>query len=594
MGIVTGFTEKLKDLVRVSDVVSKQVKLAKKGKDHFGCCPFHKEKTPSFSVNDDKRFYHCFGCGATGDIISFIEKTKNLQFVDAVKYLASEYHIPFPEDDVNVSTIYSTLLQINEVAAKWFFRNLHSINKYNHINYLHGRGINKEFIKEFFIGYAPDSRDSLINHLKSCGYSIDNIKQSGLITVLDDGGVIDKFRNRIIFPIANNKGKIIGFGGRAMKDIKPKYLNSPETEVFHKRDVLYNLNKLVKEKKKFSEVYIVEGYIDAISVHIAGIKNVVASLGTAVSESQIQQLWKICDNPVLCMDGDSAGRNAMIRCVSVVLPALRPGLSLSFVVLPKNLDPDDLVKSYSHQAVEEILSRKIPLTDILWDMFIKGDDFSTPEKRALLKKKIFDMLRTIEDNTVREFYNQHFNKKIFEYFNSRKPKSSRWSEKKAGDLKLVKFSVLEKYALTLMAIVIECPQLLLDEKIHEEFFTIDVESDYFSYVHHAIVEVIQDVSDEKREEGYDAEFISRLRVKLPEHVIEFLSGKDSYFLDKISAKGINNMVISWNRTVAGYNLELMKLDYVKALKGMDSDSAEAAKIIKSQVLQQEEYIKSNF
>jgi len=594
MGINAGFTEKLKEVVRVSDVVSRQVKLTKKGKDHFGCCPFHKEKTASFSVNDDKKFYHCFGCGATGDIITFVERTQNLSFLDAVKHLAHEYHIPLPEDNSSENNRYKILADMNEVAAKWFYRNLHSTSNIAQVDYLKSRGIKVEGIKNFFIGYAPDFKDALIKHLKTSGYSMDEIKHSGLVTILDDGRMIDKFRSRIMFPIANTKGRIIGFGGRAVGAIKPKYLNSPETDLFHKRDVLYNLNRLIKDKKTLSDVYVVEGYVDAISMHFAGIEGVVASLGTAISESQIEQLWKICSNPVICMDGDNAGISAMIRCVSVVLSILRPGFSLSFVQLPKNLDPHDLVQSYSKHAVEEILSRKISLVDVIWRMFVKRADFSTPEKRALLKKEIFDMLKTIQDSNVRDFYYQHFNKKIFEYFNGNKSgRNAVDTGKKIGDLKLMKFSVLEKYALTLMAIVIECPQLLLNEKIYEEFFAIEVDSDYFIQIHQAIGEVVHEIASVDVER-YDSDFMLKLGSKLSGKIIEFLSGKDSYFLDKISTKSINNMLTSWDRAMAGYNLELLKLDYLRAVSRMDGDAVEATKIIKGQILQQEEYIKNNF
>jgi len=596
MTITASFIDRLKSQIGISDLISKSVKLSKKGKDYFGRCPFHSETTPSFSVNDVKRFYHCFGCGENGDVIRFIEKTQNLDFNNAVKYLAKEYNIPMPEMDTKKYKMEAAIEKINEIAAKWFHRNLYSDSSLEHIKYLNNRGINHDAINKFFIGYAPNTRSSLISYLRSVGYVDSDIRSSGLVTNIDNGEMVDKFRGRIIFPIANVRGKVVGFGGRALKDVQPKYLNSPETDVFKKKYILYNENNLFKNRSNKKEVYVVEGYTDVISVYMAGIENIAATLGTAVSEFHIQKLWKISDSPTICMDGDSAGIKAMNRTIDVVLPILKPGYSVSFVKIPKGMDPDDVIKNHGASYLSKMLEQKTDLCEAIWDLKISKADVKTPEKQALLKKELTNLVDQIQDFSVRKFYHKYFNNKVYEFLNN-----SRW---KVSDKKIntnirndtfhsQKLDSIDKNALTLLAIIIDNPYILTNHKIHEEFFSMDLKSDYCSKIHLVISNVFANMDESKNENDFNRFFEESLKQVIDHSVIEYLCGKNSYFLDKIGVKDINNVVISWNKTFTRYNLELLKADYIKSLQFMDDSATEISERLKRQIIEQEEHIRNN-
>ena len=590
MDISTNFIERLKSQINISDLISRTVKLTKKGKDYFGRCPFHSEKTPSFSVNDTKQFYHCFGCGANGDIINFVEQTENLDFGEAVKYLAKSYNIPIPENTKPISKEELSIDKINVEAAKWFHRNLRSKEAIPSVNYLHNRDISDEYIKSFFLGYAPNTKNSLISYLKSRGYSESDLKKSGLITILDNGQIIDKFRGRVIFPIVNFKGKIIAFGGRAVeKDVQPKYLNSPETAVFHKKQVLYNENTLFKELRAAKEVYIVEGYTDVISLYMSGIKNVVATLGTSVSEFHIKKLWKISEAPTICMDGDAAGMKAMARVIDVVLPILKPGYSVNFVKMPEGLDPDDVIKNHGASYLKNLFEQKIDLCDAIWNLYTSTADLKTPEKQAMLKKRFQDSADKIQDTNVRKFYNQYFNNKFFEFFRGGNVRS----KKKAIAKEVTNSSSqLERAALNLLALIIECPTLMLNEKVHDEFFSMTVDSEYFRKIYDAISFVYSELDRDEKTDDFDVKFKSLLNERLDFSIIKHLSGEHTYFLDKISVKDINNMLMSWDRTFAGYSLEILKDEYRKSVKSLDEGSMEVAANLKKQIIETENFISS--
>lgn len=596
MSIHSSFVEKLKDQISVSDVVSKKVKLTKKGKDYFGRCPFHSEQTPSFSVNNSKKFYHCFGCGANGDIINFIEKTQNLDFVGAVKYIAQEYNIALPDIDESKHALEMAIENINAVAAKWFYRNLHSPQNKEYLDYLNNRSISNDYIKKFFLGYAPNTKSELINYLIASGYKKDEIANTGLVTQLDNGEIIDKFRGRIMFPIANIRGKIVGFGGRALHDVQPKYLNSPETAAFKKKQILYNENILFKELRDSKNVYVFEGYTDVISVYMSGIKNVVATLGTAISEYNIEKLWKITESPTICMDGDAAGMKAMIRVVDVVLPILKPGYSINFVKMPEGLDPDDFVKNNGKDALLKIFEQKIDLCDAIWNVNVSTADFKTPEKQALFKQKLMEVVNKVQDASVKKFYTQYFNDKVFQLFYKTTKKSESVNFAPRNNVSALGAQVLptiEKCRLTLLAIVIDNPYILTQHSIHDEFFSIDLESDYFNKVHRSISDVFSKMDEALNEEEFNQNFASLLKNTLDASIIEHLSGKKSYFLDKISVKSFNNVVISWNKTFARYNLELLKVDYIKSLQAMDENSTEISARLKKQIIEQEKRISAN-
>ena len=293
MDISTNILNKLRDTIRISDIVSKKIKLQKRGKDFFGLCPFHKEKTPSFSVNNEKNFYYCFGCGAQGDAIKFIQETHNLNFVEAVKLIADEYNIKITFSDTSQNASKDIrLLEINKSASLWFHKVLYSQNNTHVLNYLAQRNITTKCINTFLIGYAPSDRTLLPKYLQSLGYTFNEIKESGLIKDITEPQLC-RFKNRIIFPINNAKGETIAFGGRTISNNElPKYLNSPETLIFKKRYALYLEEIALKKVNDSNTTFIVEGYTDAISMHSIGLKNTVATLGTSISEFHIMKLWK--------------------------------------------------------------------------------------------------------------------------------------------------------------------------------------------------------------------------------------------------------------------------------------------------------------
>ena len=311
--------EKIRNTCDLVDLVSRYLPLKKTGSNYTGLCPFHSEKTPSFTVSDTKQLFHCFGCGQGGDIFTFIMKIENLSFVEAVKFLGDLYGIPIEEGsktDDKLEAEKKLIYEINREAARFYYYNL--INSREPLNYLKQRGIGRKIIKEFGLGYAPNKWDSILNFLKGKGYKIEDIEKTGLIgRRKDNTGFYDKFRNRIIFPILDTRGRIIGFGGRVLDNTMPKYLNSQDTLVFNKGNNLYGLN-LVKKYSDRKRIILVEGYMDVISLYNHGINYSVASLGTAFTKSQAKLLKRFGQDVYICYDSDNAGINATIRTINIL------------------------------------------------------------------------------------------------------------------------------------------------------------------------------------------------------------------------------------------------------------------------------------
>ncbi|MCY4393603.1 MAG: DNA primase, partial [Rhodospirillaceae bacterium] len=338
MTITPQFLDELRGRVPVSDVVGKRVKLAKKGREFTGLCPFHSEKTPSFTVNDDKAFYHCFGCGAHGDVIRFVTETEGLTFPEAVGKLAGMAGLTVPQatpQERRRAERAKSLQDACEAGLHFFRRRLDGPDGAAALAYLRRRGVKPETIDAFRLGWAPDGRSALKKALTGEGYSENMLIEAGLLIKPEDGGEsYDRFRGRVIFPIADRRGRVIAFGGRALGDAQPKYLNSPETPLFSKGQLLYGLDKARQavrdgpdgpDGKGGADVIVTEGYTDVIALHQAGFGGAVAPLGTALTESQIEELWRLTPEPVLCFDGDEAGRRAAGRALDRLLPRLVPG-----------------------------------------------------------------------------------------------------------------------------------------------------------------------------------------------------------------------------------------------------------------------------
>jgi DNA primase len=405
------FLEELRERLPASEVVGRRVKLKKAGREYKGLSPFQQEKTPSFFVNDEKQAWFDFSSGLNGNIFDFVMKTEGVSFPEAVERLASMAGMALPAatpDAARHEQRRKTLHDVMELAAKFFADTLASRNGAKARGYLGDRGITPATQLQFRLGYAPPDRFALKEHLGAQGISTDDMVEAGLLIGGDEIPVpYDRFRDRVMFPITDARGRVIAFGGRALeKDVPAKYLNSPETPLFHKGDNLYNLATARQATHNGAPLIVVEGYVDVIAMVTAGFAGAVAPLGTALTENQLALLWKMADEPILCFDGDRAGQKAAYRAADLALPALLPGKSLRFALLPEGQDPDDLARSGGRGAIEEVISAARSLSDMLWSREIEGGSFATPERRAALEARIGELSNGIRDEVVRRYYRQ--------------------------------------------------------------------------------------------------------------------------------------------------------------------------------------------
>lgn len=411
------FLDELRARLPVSEVVGKRVKLKRAGKEWKGLSPFHQEKTPSFTVNDQKGFYHDFSSNKHGDIISFVMETEGVGFPEAVERLASMAGMPLPAvtpDAARHEQRRKTLYDVMDLAAKFFADTLTSRAGAKARGYLADRAISPATQLQFRMGYAPGERFALKEHLGSLGIPVEDMVEAGLLIAGDDIPVpYDRFRDRVMFPITDVRNRVIAFGGRALeKDVPAKYLNSPETPLFHKGDNLYNLATARQAAHDGAPLIAVEGYVDVIAMVSVGFAASVAPLGTALTENQLALLWKMADEPILCFDGDGAGQRAAFRAADLALPHLKPGKSLRFALLPEGQDPDDLARSGGRAAIEEVIGLARPLAEVVWSREIEGGGFSTPERRAALEARINELTNSIRDEVVRRYYRQDFSERL--------------------------------------------------------------------------------------------------------------------------------------------------------------------------------------
>ena len=405
------FLDELRARLPASEVVGRRVKLKKAGREFKGLSPFQQEKSPSFFVNDEKQAWFDFSSGLNGNIFDFVMKTEGVSFPEAVERLAAMAGMALPAatpDAARHEQRRKTLHDVMELAAKFFADTLASRHGAKARGYLGDRAITPATQLQFRLGYAPPDRFALKEHLGAQGISTGDMVEAGLLIGGDDIPVpYDRFRDRVMFPITDARGRVIAFGGRALeKDVPAKYLNSPETPLFHKGDNLYNLAPARQATHNGAPLIVVEGYVDVIAMVTAGFGGAVAPLGTALTENQLALLWRMADEPILCFDGDRAGQKAAYRAADLALPALLPGKSLRFALLPEGQDPDDLARSGGRGAIEEVISAARPLADMLWSREIEGGSFVTPERRAALEARIGELSNGIRDEVVRRYYRQ--------------------------------------------------------------------------------------------------------------------------------------------------------------------------------------------
>ena len=415
------FLDELKARLPASEVVGKRVKLMRAGREFKGLSPFNKEKTPSFFVNDQKQAWFDFSSGKNGSIFDFVMETEGVSFPEAVERLAQMAGVPLPKvsaQDAAREAHRKSLHEVMELAAKFFAGVLAGRAGAKARGYLADRGIDPATQLKFRIGYAPGERFALKEHLGGDGVPVEDMVEAGLLVAGDDIPVpYDRFRDRVMFPITDLRGRVIAFGGRALeKDVPAKYLNSPETPLFHKGSTLYNIAAARQAAHEGAAVIAVEGYVDVIAMVRAGYDATVAPLGTALTEDQLGLLWKMADEPVLCFDGDNAGLRAAFRAVDLALPRLLPGKSLKFALLPQGQDPDDLVRSGGREAISEVIDAARPLAAMLWTRETEGHSFDTPERRAALEARINAVTGSIGDEAVRRYYRQDFNARLSAFF----------------------------------------------------------------------------------------------------------------------------------------------------------------------------------
>src|SRR5579871_4936549 len=415
------FLDELKARLPVSEVVGRRVKLKKAGREFKGLSPFQQEKTPSFTVNDQKQFYHDFSTGKHGNIFDFLMETEGVTFPEAVERLAAMAGLPLPAvtpDAARHEARRKTLHDVMELAAKFFADTLASRNGAKARGYLADRGISPNTQLQFRLGYTSADRFALKEYLGGQGVSVDDMVETGLLIGGDDIPVpYDRFRDRVMFPITDARGRVIAFGGRALeKDVPAKYLNSPETPLFHKGDNLYNIASARQAAHDGSPIVVVEGYVDVIAMVGTGYPGSVETLGTALTENQLALLWKMADEPILCFDGDRAGQKAAWRAADLALPHLVPGKSLRFALLPEGQDPDDLARAGGRAAIEDVIGGSRGLAGMIWAREIEGGNFATPERRAALEKRIGELSNVIRDEVVRRYYRQDFSERLARMF----------------------------------------------------------------------------------------------------------------------------------------------------------------------------------
>lgn len=439
MRFSNSFLDEIRDRVPISDVIGRRVTWDRKKTntsrgDYWACCPFHGEKSPSFHCEDRKGRYHCFGCGVTGDHFRFLTDLEGLSFPEAVQQIADMAGIAMPQSDPVAERREkerTSLLDVMELATRFFQDQLQTASGAKARAYLRDRGLTGRTIETFRLGYAPDSRNALKEFLAGKGVAKEQIEACGLVVHGPDVPVsYDRFRDRIMFPILSSRERVIAFGGRALSpDAPAKYLNSNETELFHKGNVLYNFARARRaaqgagrtgsaghEEGAAGTIIAVEGYMDVIALHQAGVENAVAPLGTALTENQLELLWKMTPQPMLCFDGDGAGIRAANRAADLALPHLKPGRSVRFALLPDGKDPDDLVRQEGRAPFDRVLAQARPLAEMIWSREINTGKFDTPESRAELEARLKQLVTVIADENVRRHYHQDIRDRLNAFF----------------------------------------------------------------------------------------------------------------------------------------------------------------------------------
>ncbi len=448
MSFTPAFLAELRDRLPLSEIAGKRIRLTRAGREYKACCPFHNEKSPSFYINDDKQFYHCFGCGAHGDIIGFVMHHDRLSFPEAIEALAAQAGLQVPRDtpvDREKFDQEKRSYQLLDRATAWFEEQLFASSGREALNYLHGRGLSDEAIRRFRLGFAPNDGQSMLRKLTSEGFKIEELAAVGLAKKSEERNEFYSFfRNRVIFPVGDRRGRIVAFGGRVMGDGEPKYLNSPDHPLFHKGKLLYGLSRARTALNSGQPIIVVEGYMDVIALVEAGYSGAVAPLGTALTDDQLMILWKLLPPqdardptrdycPILCFDGDNAGLRAAGRAMERALPLLTPSQTIRIATMTGAKDPDDLLRQSGKAAMDAILKQAKPMIDVIWEMTIAGRQMRTPEERGSFIAAIKQRVGRIGNESLRQLYQDEIQKRLSTAFNWRADNASNQNRDNRGN-----------------------------------------------------------------------------------------------------------------------------------------------------------------
>jgi DNA primase len=473
------FLDELRNRISLPGLIGRRVKLVRRGREFTGLCPFHHEKTPSFYVVEDKSFFHCFGCGAHGDVVGFVMRADNLDFIEAVEKLAGEAGLAVPQaspQERERAQRQKTLLEAMEAAATFYEGKLWAPAGSRAREYLHERGLDPDTIRRFRLGWAPEDRQGLRRAL-GADFPDSMLIDAGLIRRAEEGDPFDYFRNRVIFPIGDRAGRVIAFGGRVVGEGQPKYLNSPDSPLFEKGRVLYGWSAARAGVARDPEaggtgVIVTEGYMDVIALHRAGFTAAVAPLGTALTEFQLHELWRLAPEPTLCFDGDVAGQQAAIRALRRALPLLRPGQSLHFAVLPQGEDPDSIIRTSGRIGFYHVLAAARPLVDMLWESEVRGAPRDTPERLAGIRSRLMEHVKTISDRTVRSEFEILFKKRCDPWEARRKSQRTPPSKAVRDGPEPPPRPAEQVQRENLFRILLKCPGLI--EVVAEEFARLEI------------------------------------------------------------------------------------------------------------------------
>ncbi len=567
------FFEHLRDQIVISDVVRQKINLTKRGQEYLGLCPFHSEKSPSFTVNDIKRFYHCFGCGAHGDVVKFIVETCGFSYMEAAKKLATDYGIPIPKPSSAQAKIYEEsekILTALNLATQFFTDHMTGPAS----SYLKARKLDQPTIDKYNIGFAP-SGPALQQFLESKNIPIITMHQAGLVGKNDDGDTYPIFRNRIIFPIKNIYSKVIAFGGRILGEGMPKYLNSPESLLFKKSETLYGEDIATGAAYQKKRVIVVEGYLDVIAMHNAGFLETVATLGTAVTESHLAKLWRIADEVIFCLDGDQAGQRAMQKAIMLVMPLLTGQRKASFLILPEGLDPDEIIDKFGPKFLTDMMAQRIPTSEMIWHLETNGKKLITPESKAQLEGRLEEYIKITSNTNLARHMRSEFKNKIWNLGKSKKATKAIQTMHFLPDIT----TNIELVEYNLFTIILKYPDLLKDEEIYNKFM-------YFNFKNQPLNELrlmIIDLYDNNPEFSLETLEANAQKSGFFDLFVLLSSGKAA-FLDTLS---LDNFKIDhrllWKFFVKKHELELLREEYARVISSQHDDRFDKASAYLKQI-----------